>query len=418
VGHPEKGPDAAADVGVIPAARARVVGIVVDVETAATGRPVTPGPDERRLARAALRRILDEGAPTLPTLGEALRDAVDNDGRRRLKDLVVGVAVRRLRLAFLVARAGVTTDGDARIDALIDAFLADDDARDDVVWSTDPVEAMSRRRSCPPWLTATLIADLGHDDADAFLAAANHPGPVTLRANTLRTTRAALLDSLATDGISARALDVTPWAVEVVGHANLTGCAAWRDAHFEVQDTSSQQVVVAAGARPGDVVVDLCAGRGGKTLALAACMEDRGRLLVHDVDERALRDLRGRVRRLGLRCVEETAPEAVAGQADIVVVDAPCSSLGVLRRSPDLRYRLRPDDIAALAPVQRGLLERAARLVRPGGRVVYGTCSVLRAENGDVADTAADALESESRRLLLPQRDGGDGFFIASWRRR
>jgi len=375
-------------------------------------------PDERALARDVLRQILEDGAPTLPTLAAALRH-VDDDARRgHLKDVVVGVAVRRLRLAFLVARGGRAVDGDAHVDALIDAFFDDDDDRDDVVWSADPLEAMARRRSCPAWLVEALVTGLGHDDADAFLGNANHAGPVTLRANTLRTTRAGLIDALAGDGIVARPLDATPWAVDVVGRANLMGSAAFREGLFEVQDASSQQVVVAADVAPGDVVVDLCAGRGGKTLALAAAMQDRGRLIVHDVDERALRDLRGRVRRLGLRCVEETAPEALAGQVDVVVVDAPCSSLGVLRRSPDLRYRLSPDDVAALAPVQRQLLERAAMLVRPGGRVVYATCSVLLAENDDVADAAPAPLESESRRLLLPHRDGGDGFFIARWRRR
>jgi 16S rRNA (cytosine967-C5)-methyltransferase len=375
-------------------------------------------PDERALARTVLRQVLDEGAPTLPTLASALRH-IDHDARRgHLKDVVVGVAVRRLRLAFLVARSGRLLDADALIDALIDAFLDDDDDRNDVIWSAEAVEAMARRRSCPLWLAATLVDDLGPDDADAFLASANRPGPITLRTNTLRTTRDGLISALATDGIVAHPLTATPWAVDVVGRANLMGSAAFREGLFEVQDASSQQVVVAADVAPGDIVVDLCAGRGGKTLALAAALQDRGRLIVHDVDERALRDLRGRVRRLGLRCVEETPPEALAGQVDVVVVDAPCSSLGVLRRSPDLRYRLSPDDVAAVAPVQRQLLERAAMLVRPGGRVVYATCSVLRAENDDVADTAPDVLESESRRLLLPHRDGGDGFFIARWRRR
>jgi 16S rRNA (cytosine967-C5)-methyltransferase len=375
---------------------------------------VTLTPAERLLARAALERILDDGEATIAALGAVLPRAVDNESRRRLKDVVVGVSVLRRRLSFLVQRGGHQVD----VDRLIDAHLDDHDRHDDVDWGTDPVVAMSRRRGCPEWLTATFIADLGHDDADAFLAAANQPGPVTLRANTQRTSRAALIDALVGDNITARALDITPWAVEVIGHANLMGSAAWRAGLFEVQDASSQQVALACDVGPDDIVVDLCAGRGGKTLALAAMMEDRGRLIVHDVDARTLRDLRGRVRRLGLRCVEELPPEDVAGRADVVLVDAPCSSLGVLRRSPDLRHRLRPDDVSALALVQRELLQRAARLVRPGGRVVYATCSVLRAENDDVADTAPISLDSENRRLLLQHRDGGEGFFIATWRRR
>jgi 16S rRNA (cytosine967-C5)-methyltransferase len=260
-----------------------------------------------------------------------------------------------------------------------------------------------------------------------------------LRATTLVNTRDELIAALADEGLTARKNPRSPWAVDVVGRANLFGCRAFRDGRFEVQDASSQAVVVAADVRPGDVVVDLCAGRGGKTLALAAAMTDRGALWFHDVDERALADLRGRLLRARVTCARRGLPDD--GTADVVLVDAPCSSTGVLRRWPDLRYTLRADDVEGYAGVQRALLARAARLVRPGGRVVYATCSVLRAENDAVVDDlivndifdridprllhdgshdrptttrGEPALITQSRTLLAPREPGdGDGFFFA-----
>jgi 16S rRNA (cytosine967-C5)-methyltransferase len=408
VGHPEDGDDAAEVLHL----DATDLHTTVLVDAAAVGDDVNPGEAEQARVVAALEAVLCGDVGLGPALRELLRDAADNDSRRRLKDALIGVVVLRRRLAWQATRGR----GTATPAALLACFFDDDDA--DGPWPADPVEALGVRRSCPDWLARALIDSLGHDDADAFLANANRPGPVTLRANALRTDRAGLLEALASDGITARENPATPWAVDVVGHANLMGSRAFRDGRFEVQDASSQQVVVACGARPGDVVVDLCAGRGGKTLGLAAVMGDRGRLVAHDVDERALADLRGRTRRLGLRSVSVEHPDTVAGAADVVLVDAPCSSVGVLRRSPELRWRMQPEDLVALQETQRALLERASRLARPGGRVVYATCSVLRPENDDVAETAPPTLESESRRLLLPHRDGGDGFFIAVWRRR
>jgi 16S rRNA (cytosine967-C5)-methyltransferase len=154
-------------------------------------------------------------------------------------------------------------------------------------------------------------------------------------------------------------------------------------------------------------------------------MHNAGRVLAHDVDAAALRDLRGRLVRSGASCVaivdDVNALPALAGDgADVVLVDAPCSSTGVLRRSPDLRWRLQPADVAAVTFVQRDLLARAASLVRPGGRVVYATCSALRDENGTVAATAPATLAETNRRHLGAScvGDRGDGFFIASFVRR
>ncbi len=356
--------------------------------------------------RAGLRRVLVDGARAVDVV-PSLLPGLDNDERRAIKDAVFGVAVQRLRLL----RDRSAPDADADLDDLVARLHAGDDGP----WPYDDVERLVVQRSCPRWLVQQLVDGLGVVDADAFLRTSNVPGPRTLRANTLVNDRDALRRALHDEGIVVVDNARSPWAVDVVGRANLFGCRAFRDGRFEVQDASSQAVVVAADVVAGDVVVDLCAGRGGKTLALAAAMRDTGTLWFDDVDERALADLRGRLPRARVTCARRGVPDD--GTADVVVVDAPCSSVGVLRRSPDLRFTLRRDDVDKLGTVQRALLRRAARLVRPGGRVVYATCSVLRGENDDVVDdvqAAEPTLVQRSRALLVPRTDGdGDGFFIA-----
>lgn len=380
-----------------------------------------PGPvlggGERDVVVAQLQRILAGDVGTAAGVAVALRGLPDNDSRRRVKDAIYGVAVMRLRLAFIArARLLPTT-----VDSLLDLALADragtiDDDDGDTEWPADPIEALSVRRSCPPWLRDQLVTSLGFDDADAFLAMSNQPGPITLRTNTLRTSREDVLTALTNDGIAARQNLSTPWAVDVVGHANLMGSRAFRAGLFEVQDASSQLVALACDVSPGDVVVDLCAGRGGKTLALAAALHNQGRIVVSDVDGAALKALHGRLARAGVTCVVDASREPLRPQmADVVLVDAPCSSVGVLRRWPDLRYRFDASQLTALVDTQRTLIAQAATLVRPGGRVVYATCSVLDAENHTTHPGGQPGLQFRSSRLLLPHRDGGDGFFIATF---
>ena len=359
---------------------------------------------------AALRAVLVDGRSATDVVAKALRGIATHDERRVIKDAVFGVSVLRMRLAFIA--------DDDDVAALLRCWrnnVGDDDVR----WPDDAVEALAVRRSCPSWLTQRIVDARGFAEADAFLAAANVPGPATLRANTLRGDRASLRAALDVEGIVTVDNDATPWAVDVVGHANLFGCAAFRAGAFEVQDASSQRVIVASDVGPGDVVIDLCAGRGGKTLGLAALMKNRGRLIAHDVDGKALRDLRGRLGRAGTDIVEvvDDVDALPVGIADVVVVDAPCSSTGVLRRSPDLRYALRKGDIDAVVDVQRALLARAASLARTGGRVVYATCSVMRTENDEVVEAANDVLHEKERRHLGAPFDAGDGFFFAVFQR-
>jgi 16S rRNA (cytosine967-C5)-methyltransferase len=185
----------------------------------------------------------------------------------------------------------------------------------------------------------------------------------------------------------------------------------------ELQDVSSQAVAATAGARPGMTVLDYCAGGGGKTLALAAAMEGEGTLLAHDVNPRRMSDLPARARRAGAH-VEILPPEALARRAprcDLVFVDAPCSGTGAWRRTPEGKWRLRPADLGRLTRLQDRILAEAAGYVRPGGRLVYATCSFLAAEN---AERVARFRRDRPDWRLLDERslgplDGGDGFYVA-----
>merc|ERR1712060_429068 len=210
----------------------------------------------------------------------------------------------------------------------------------------------------------------------------------------------------------------------------------WNEGLFEVQDEGSQLVAMATEALPGESAVDYCAGRGGKTWGLASLVAPSGSVLAWDVEEDLRRELRGgRMERAGASNLVQVAekrptPEVPGGgTADIVLVDAPCSSSGVLRRHPSQRWSLDEGDIEKIVHVQLSVLQEAAELVRPGGRLVYATCSLLHAENRGVADAfeAANAGEFQPwlfsttnathHRTLLPHVEGTDGFFMARWRR-
>jgi 16S rRNA (cytosine967-C5)-methyltransferase len=289
---------------------------------------------------------------------------------------------------------------------------------------------LALRYSLPDWLADHFTRELG-PAADDFCAHLNVPGPITLRVNPLRTTREALAERLRSEGVETRPGALSPLALHIVGpRPNLYGLASLREGFFEVQDEGSQLLGLLVEARPGETVLDLCAGAGGKTLQLGAAMEDRGRLLAYDVDAERLDRLLQRCSRAGLSHVQvlRAPPEGVL--ADRVLVDAPCSELGSLRRGPDSRFRIEPSVLVELPRVQRDLLARARRLVRPGGRLVYATCTLNRAENEEVVlGFLRDAPEfrpvvpgagwldpscvREGFLFCAPHLHGTDGFFAA-----
>ena len=307
----------------------------------------------------------------------------------------------------------------------------------------DPPGPIALRWSFPDWIADTFARDFGAE-ASALCAALNAPGPICLRANALKTTRDELAALLAGEGVRTRPGRWSPLALIVEGgRPNIYGLRAHQQGLFEVQDEGSQLLGLLVGARPGETILDLCAGAGGKTLLLAGELAARGpasaasassaasALHAHDVDGERLGRLRLRADRAGVRGLQlhhGVLPDAL--RCDAVLIDAPCSELGSLRRGPDLRFRLSPDQACAFPPLQLRLLEQAARHLRPGGRLVYATCTLRREENEEVVAAFLTAHRSFRLRPTapagvparmiraglfksLPHLHGTDGFFAA-----
>ena len=277
----------------------------------------------------------------------------------------------------------------------------------------------------PDWLFNRLEAIGG----PSLPASAVDTPPQTLRVNTLKTTRDALMDTLQAEGIGTTACTLSEVGLNVIGHRDVFRTTAFHDGLFEVQDEGSQLVALHAHAKPGDFVIDGCAGAGGKSLALAAQMAGSGQLVALDIHAGRLRALKERARRAGahnIRAINlEEDPKArkrLKGRADIVVVDAPCSGSGVLRRNPDTSWQLQRDDVTRLITVQASILDGYAGLVRPGGRLVYATCSLFPEENQ--AQVAAfikrhpNFVPVDDDLHLRPDHDGTDGFFAAALTRK
>jgi len=401
-----------------------------------------------RALEVVLRRQKQLYSAERRATAEALYGVVRAQGRLEWA-LGRKAGIAELYAAALVGPAGLSTGAAERRFGLARgalAPLADAGAR--IAAIADPVERLAVEGSLPPWLAERLVAEMGLDEARLFSLSVNTRAPLTVRANLLRATRDDLRKRLGEEGVESEPTTLSPWGLVLDGHANAFGLEAFKGGLFEVQDEGSQVVALACGARPGMKVVDACAGAGGKSLALAAEMRNRGEILALDVDQDRLDEARRRARRAGvdnLRTrVIPAGPEGdpalrdQEGKADVVLVDAPCSGLGTLRRKPDARWRLGPRDPERFAATQNELVGRFSRLVKPGGRLVYATCSVTRAEDEEVAAVAAAlpgfaplplerTLGAETARAagavgnelrLWPHRHGTDGFFVAAFERR
>jgi 16S rRNA (cytosine967-C5)-methyltransferase len=401
----------------------------------------------RELVGEALEAIIDRNREADRVLDRALRAhrELSSEERAAVARRTLGIACLRARLDFLLDHACPGWRAHAS-EFRIAAYALDEEHLDPagaadasglreeaiaaltspVRWPVDPIARLAAERSLPPWLAERFHRDFG-DDADKLAAVLNRPGPTVLRANTLAAGRDEVRRFLAEEGIETLPTTLSPWGLQVVGRANLFGSRSWRRGLFEVQDEGSQLVARHVGAQPGERVIDFCAGAGGKSLALAAMMEDRGEILALDPDGRRLINLAARIKRSGATLVRTRRLEPDRplprdlGLADRVLVDAPCSSLGTLRRSPDLRWRIAPGSIESLARTQSEILERAGSCVRPGGRLVYATCTLGREENDEVVRAFLaihHEYELEGTPLwLLPHVDGTDGFFAAALRR-
>lgn len=281
----------------------------------------------------------------------------------------------------------------------------------------------------PDWLASSFARAWGNSTLDEISALGGR-APLDLRVNTLKATRDSAREMLAEDGIIAEPLPLVDTALRVrAGSVDVEGSEAHRLGLVEVQDAGSQYVAVALGTRPGETVLDLCAGAGGKTLGLAAAMENRGRILACDVAEVRLKRVAGRASRAGVGIAETRllapdwlrAPDPFGERFDRILIDAPCSGSGTWRRNPETRARLTQETVTNLNQLQRALLAAAAPLVKPGGRLAYVTCSVLPQENEDVVAAFLavhpDYAPAHPVRRLSPHSTDTDGFFIAVFTR-
>ena len=301
----------------------------------------------------------------------------------------------------------------------------------------DETQALSIRYSHPKWLVRRLLALLGREEAESFLAADNAVAPLTVQVNTLRTTAAALTARLADAGVTAAAHPWVPDCLELTGSGDLTELDAFREGLFFVQDPAAKLVSLIAAPQKGGRVIDVCAAPGGKSFGAAVAMGDEGEILACDLHENKLKRIEEGAARLGLKSIQTFAADGTvfrpewADSADTVLVDAPCSGLGIIRKKPDVRYKS-PDDLFTLTVAQAAILENAARYVRPGGVLLYSTCTILPEENGQVVDgflaghpdfsretfaLPAPVGEQPGELTLWPHRHGTDGFYICRLRR-
>ena len=291
-----------------------------------------------------------------------------------------------------------------------------------------------------PDFVLPLLRERFGDKLESECAALMQPAPLDLRVNLLKATRDEALAAMADAGLKAEPTRLSPWGLRLPGRQNVTVAAPFRDGLVEIQDEGSQLVALLAGAQPGMRVADYCAGAGGKTLALAMTMANKGHIIACDVSAPRLDGAIRRLRRAGVHNAErhllESGDKWVKRQEkkfDRVLVDAPCTGAGTWRRNPDARLKLTETDLAELTAKQAAILDAAQRLVKPGGRLVYATCSVLRPENEaqiesflarhsdfaivPVADGLPAYLHGDMLRLS-PARDGTDGFFACRMERR
>ncbi len=306
------------------------------------------------------------------------------------------------------------------------------------------------RHNLPDWLANRLREQLDDEGFWALVETFSASAPLDLRVNTQKGKREAVLEVLAAAQIEAAPTPYSTIGIRIPGKPALQKMPIYTEGHVEVQDEGSQLLSLLTAPKRGEMVVDFCAGAGGKTLALGALMRNTGRLYAFDVSAHRLDNLKPRLARSGLSNVYATQIahenddriKRLRGKIDRVLVDAPCSGLGTLRRNPDLKWRQSPKALEELKVKQTAILDSAARLLKPGGRLVYATCSVIPDENEGIADAfsaahpdfvplnaaealssagvenAADLVTPAGHLRLWPHRHSTDGFFAAVWQKK
>lgn len=357
-----------------------------------------------------------------------------------------GVGAKERRLAIL----GFYGPGDFLRSALSDVEINWLDQCEKI----KPEDLMERHRhNLPEWLVQPLKEQLG-DNFWPLAASLNQSAGLDLRVNTFKAKRADVQKALAASGIKAVNTPYSPWGLRIAGKPTLKKHEAFVRGDFEVQDEGSQLLAMLLDAKRGEMVVDFCAGAGGKTLAIGAAMRSTGRLYAFDTSAGRLDAFKSRLARSGLSNVHPAAiaherddrVKRLSGKIDRVLVDAPCTGLGTLRRNPDLKWRQDMNTVQAMTVSQAAILQSAARLLKSGGRLVYATCSMLPQENESIAQAFSEAnpdfepmdagqvltgLKVEQAADLCSGGDNGqlylrlwphkhqtDGFFAAVWQRK
>lgn len=362
-----------------------------------------------------------------------------------------GSGPKERRLAILGFAHSTNTQGREFLNGALTDQEAQWLARCDSIQVSDLMER--HRHSLPDWLVTPLKAQLG-DGFWPLVAALDEQAGLDVRVNVLTEKRADVQKELAKAAIKSEATQYSPWGLRLEGKPSLAKVDAFTRGAIEVQDEGSQLLALVLDAKRGEMVVDFCAGAGGKTLAIGASMRNTGRLYAFDTSGHRLDALKPRLARSGLSNVHPAAlaherddrVKRLAGKIDRVLVDAPCSGLGTLRRNPDLKWRQTPETLKELTALQTAILESAARLLKSGGRLVYATCSVLPEENEEIAEAFSKAhpdfeLVDMAELLaqlkvdhaqdlcsgpvtggeylrLWPHKHGTDGFFAAAWKRK
>ncbi|MEE3998983.1 RsmB/NOP family class I SAM-dependent RNA methyltransferase [Tenacibaculum sp. FZY0031] len=280
------------------------------------------------------------------------------------------------------------------------------------------------RESIPDWIDEVGVQELGEEVWTKEIAALNKQAEVILRTNTLNTTKAHLQKQLASEGIDTEFIKGYDDALKLVERANVFKTEAFKKGFFEVQDASSQLVAAYLDVAPGMKVVDTCAGAGGKTLHLASLMKNKGQVIAMDIYESKLKKLKIRAKRNGAHNIDTRVIDStkvikkLQGKADRVLIDAPCSGLGVIRRNPDSKWKLQPEFLDKIRGTQQEVLQQYSKMVKSGGKMVYATCSVLPSENQQqveffLASDAGKDFKFVKDEKVLSHTSGYDGFYMA-----
>lgn len=409
-------------------------------------------PEQLKLLIAAVRKVLPLPAPADVLLRQFFQDhhLIGQNDRSMIAEAVFGVLRRRYFLEKLVGKATareLTLAYLARFQGMNLRELTPLIREVEVKW-IQQIKAIRLedqplfiRAEFPEWLVEKLQKFWSDEEILRMGQALQQPAPLDLRVNSLLAKREEVLDELKQQGIEAQPTPFSPVGIRVTGKPAINRDTLFLSGKIEVQDEGSQILGFLLAPKRGEMVVDFCAGAGGKTLLLGALMHSHGRLYAFDVSEKRLNNLKPRLKRSGLSNVHPQRIDSerdiklkrLAGKIDRVLVDAPCSGLGTLRRNPDLKWRQNPESIEELQKKQLAILTAAASLLKPGGRLVYATCSPLPEENQQIVEQfLADHPQFSTRHCgelltqqkinlpdtgeylqLSPLHHNTDGFFAA-----